>query len=242
MAPFTFSPLPLGSIKPTGWLEDELNLMANGLAGHEYDFYRIVRDSPWFGGHEEYSPLNEGAPYWLNGIVPLAYSLNDVRLKNQVHFAVSYILEHQQADGWLGPERLIKDRDVWGRFPLFLALCQLLEADFHQYSQTVIPAMYKFIYRMRSMLLENTGYNQYWGRVRYHDMLIALQWLFENVSGNNVVLLETMHLLKVQGFSWAEYYDQRFIFGDLDMIKPPITDRHPDYPFVHAVNVGQGMY
>lgn len=237
-----FHPVPLGSIKPAGWLKDEMNLMANGLAGHEFDFYRIVRDSPWFGGHEEYSPLNEGVPYWLNGIVPLAYSLNDGRLKKQIHDAVYYILNHQQADGWLGPENLIRDRDIWGRFPLFLALYQLVEADPHQYSQTVIPAMYKFIHLMRDMLLENIGYHEFWGRVRFQDMLIALQWLYENVPGNNTILLEVMHLLRKQGLSWAEYYDRRFYFNDLDMINPPITVTHHDFPFVHAVNAGQGKY
>lgn len=216
--------------------------MANGLAGHEYDFYHIIHDSLWLGGCNEYSPLNEGVPYWLNGIIPLAYGLNDARLKQQIHNAISYILRHQQVDGWLGPENLTRDRDIWGRFPLFLALCQLVEADPYQYSHTVIPAMYKFLRLMHDMLLRNIGYNQFWGRVRYQDMLIALQWLYENISGNNEILLQNMYLLKTLGLSWADYYDQRFSFGDLDMVNPPITDTHPDFPFVHAVNVGQGMY
>lgn len=69
-----------------------------------------------FGGHEEYSPLNEGVPYWLNGIVPLAYALNDARLTRQVHEAVSYIVGHQQADVWLGPERAFGNRDTWVAF------------------------------------------------------------------------------------------------------------------------------
>lgn len=216
--------------------------MANGLAGHEYDFYPIVRESPWLGGHQEYSPLNEGVPYWLNGIVPLAYGLDDPRLKKQIHQAVCYIVQHQQEDGWLGPEKWLKDRDIWSHFPLFLAFFQLLEADSAQYNQMLIPAMYRFVYLMHDMLARNVGFHQFWGRVRYQDMLIVLQWLYENhPRSSSPILIDTMVLLKERGLSWAEYYDdKRFIFEDLDRIEPPISIWHSDFPFVHGVNAAQG--
>lgn len=99
-----------------------MELMANGLAGHEADFYRFVKDSAWTGGHSDYSPLHEAAPYWFNYIVPLAYGLDDSRLKRQVRRFVKYILDHQAEDGWLGPETTPATRDLWARFPLMLGL------------------------------------------------------------------------------------------------------------------------
>lgn len=78
-----------------------MQLMADGLAGHEYDFYLYVKDSSWLGGDQEYSDLNEGFPYWFNGLVPLAYGLNDDTLKRQVQDAANYVLQHQADDGWL---------------------------------------------------------------------------------------------------------------------------------------------
>ncbi|KAI4119609.1 MAG: hypothetical protein LQ345_000514 [Seirophora villosa] len=241
LSPLTFAPLPLGSIKPLGWLDDQLRLMSNGLAGHQYDFYPIVSDSVWLGGHSEYSPLNEGIPYWLNGLVPLAYALDDDRLKRQTDNVVHYILNHQQSDGWLGPEAPA-DRDLWGRFPLCLGLMQLVEADESKSTQ-VLPALHEFVSLMRRMLIQDTGYEQFWGRVRYPDMIIVLQWLFEKHPGNHTdALLETMSLLNRRGLRWADYYNRgNYIFKDLDEVRPPITGDSAVFPYVHAVNAAQGM-
>lgn len=217
--------------------------MANGLAGHQFDFYPIVRDSPWLGGSSEYSGLNEGLPYWFNGLVSLAYGLDNSRLKAQVRQVSEYVLSHQQADGWLGPE-IGANRDIWGRFPFLLGLCQLADADL-ELSPQIIPAIYRFVDLMHDMLSKNTGFHELWGRARYPGMLICLQWLFETHHRKDLDnSLDTMELLHQRGLSWADYYDEkRFIFGDLDAIKnPPITTAHEDFPFVHGVNAGEGDY
>ena len=120
--PYAFEPLPLGSIKPLGWLREQLGLMANGLPGHEADFYRYVKDSVWTGGSQDYSGLHEAAAYWFNYIVPLAYGLDDIRLKNQVRRFVDRVLDDQAEDGWIGPERTPATRALWARFPVMLGL------------------------------------------------------------------------------------------------------------------------
>lgn len=217
-----------------------MQLMSNGLAGHEHDFYPVVSDSTWLGGSTEYSVLNEGIPYWLNGFVPLAYGLDDDWLKSQTAEVVDYILDHQQSDGWLGPEAPA-DRDIWGRFPLCLGLMQLVEAE-PGTALRVLPALHHFVSLMHRMLAKNVGYEEFWGRVRYPDMIITLQWLYEKHPGNSSnMLLETMSLLNQRGLRWDNYYTRgHFIFKDLDTLRSPITDKSAVFPHVHAVNAAQG--
>src|SRR5277367_4157578 len=172
-----------------GWLRDQFELMADGLPGRLQEFYRLVKESPWLGGDQEYSSLNEAFPYWFNGLVPLAYGLDDERLKTQVLDAAEYVISHQQDDGWLGPETDLRQRNFWARYPLFLGLAQLVEAEPKMtLTGTIIQAMHRFIDLMHDMLSnKHQGFvwkpgdlfDEQWGRSRAADMIVALQWLYE---------------------------------------------------------------
>ena len=185
MVPFTFKPFPLGSIRPSGWLRDQLTLSANGLAGHQHDFYDFVAKSSWLGGSSEYSSLNEGLPYWFNGLVPLAYSLNDERLLKQVHSVADYVLSHQADDGWIGPETGTA-RNFWGRMPFLLGLKGLAEAERGgDWETRVVDSLWKFMKVMNEMLRNDyQGYHfhegdivtegdEQWGSVRVQDLLFT---------------------------------------------------------------------
>src|SRR3954447_8523316 len=76
-----FHPLPLGRIRPAGWLKAQLELQAAGLSGHVDEFWPDIKDSAWIGGKAEGW---KRVPYWLDGIVPLAYLLDDPALKAKV--------------------------------------------------------------------------------------------------------------------------------------------------------------
>lgn len=131
--PFKYSPFPLGSVKTTGWLQDQLQLCANGLGGHLFDFYDYVAKSTWVGGECEYSELNESAPYWFNAIVPLAWTLDDARLKEQAKQFLDYVLDHQAEDGWLGPETTRRTRGIWARSLLFFGLTVIIRHAFRPF-------------------------------------------------------------------------------------------------------------
>ena len=119
---------------------------------------------------------------------------------------------------------------------------QLVEADITQ-ANRVICVMYTFIELMHSMLVEKSGLTQIWGRVRFPDTLISLQWLYEDYPlGNQIMTLDTMSLLESRGFDWLGYWtEENFIFVDIDTIQDEVGGESPQYPFVHGVNAAQGL-
>ena len=81
-----YTPLPVGSITPTGWLLTQLQLQADGLSGHLAQFWPDVQKSVWIGGGGD-GGLHERTPYWLNGIVPLAFLLRNANATLTTHHA-----------------------------------------------------------------------------------------------------------------------------------------------------------
>tara|TARA_B110001452_G_scaffold54066_1_gene41483 strand:+ start:134 stop:706 length:573 start_codon:yes stop_codon:yes gene_type:complete len=80
LTPRVFTPLPVGSVTPKGWLLKQLTLQAEGLSGHLAQFWNDVMNSIWIGGAGD-GGLHERTPYWLNGVVPLAFLLKNANVK-----------------------------------------------------------------------------------------------------------------------------------------------------------------
>jgi len=128
-----FHPLPLGSIRPRGWLARQLRIQADGLSGHLHEFWPDIRDSRWFGGDSEGW---ERAPYWLDGLIPLAFLLDDAALKTKVMHYMEYIITHPHGDGWLGPRTMVvaagrapnPNHDLWAQLLATKVLVQYGDA------------------------------------------------------------------------------------------------------------------
>ncbi|EAS28182.3 uncharacterized protein CIMG_09386 [Coccidioides immitis RS] len=251
LLPLKFEPLPLGSIKPRGWLLEQVTSMASGLAGHEFDFYQVVRYSPWLGGEREYSDLNEALPYWFNGAVPLAYQTDDEVLLDKLKRIAGFILDRQQQDGWLGPEKDMRVRNFWARTPLLMGLAQMAEAEAGtEIAERIIVAMHRFLGVMHAMLSDNLQglvahpgdqFNEQWGRSRAADMIMVLQWIYErDPRGNEGLLFECMEFFRQGGHDWSWWYTED-VYPKVDLDTLPVNFTAKFYHFEHGVNVGQGL-
>jgi uncharacterized protein len=220
-----FTALSLGSIKPSGWLRDQLRLQADGLSGHLDEFWPDIKDSAWFGGQAEGW---ERVPYWLDGIVPLAYTLDDPALKDKVVRAVNYILEHQHPDGWLGPvgdSLKHKPYDVWPLFPLFKALVQYQEASG---DPRIEPALLRCTRKIDEVISREPIYS--WAKIRAADLAVPLFALHERTGEPSFKALAKK--------AFAQSHDWRAEFEQF-----PFTTRADQRKVLenHGVNTGMGL-
>ena len=101
LQPNKFAALPVGAVKPRGWLKNQLRIQADGLTGHLPEFWEdLGPNSGWLGGDGE---SWERGPYYLDGFVPLAYLLEDDAMIAEANKWVEWTLANQREDGYIGP-------------------------------------------------------------------------------------------------------------------------------------------
>ena len=214
LAPLAFRPLPLGVIRPGGWLARQLRIQADGLSGHLDEFWPDIARSAWIGGG---ASGWERGPYWLDGIVPLAFLLDDEGLKAKVHRWVAEILARQRPDGWFGTEtdtKVSTDKDVasgrdlssyphdpWPRYLVLKALTQYHEATG---DGRVIPAMGRFLRWLDDDLDRHPLRS--WARIRWADLVVSIHWLHDRTGEDWLLPLGAK--VRGQGFDWRGLFDQ----------------------------------
>lgn len=185
-------------LKPTGWLEKQLKIQAEGLNGNLDKVWPDVRDSAWIGGNCEGW---ERVPYWLDGFIPLAYLLEDEDMIARAKRYIDAILLSQNEDGWICPCKGEKraEYDTWAVLLITKVLC--LYGDCSG-DESVIPAISKCLKNFNSHINCNTLRN--WGAARWFEGLIAINWLYEKTKED--WLLALAKKLRVQGFDWRALF------------------------------------
>ncbi|MGB9605542.1 MAG: beta-L-arabinofuranosidase domain-containing protein, partial [Bryobacteraceae bacterium] len=204
LQPNAFAPLPLGSIKPRGWLRRQLEIQARGLSGHLDEFWPdLGPNSGWLGGTGE---SWERGPYYTDGLVPLAFLLEDQRLLAKARRWVGWTLDNQRPDGAIGPDpargrydAAWQAQDWWPNMVMLKALTQFQEA-------TADPRVIPLLTRYFAYHLAHADQRPLirWAQMRWAEEVLSLVWLYNRTGDPK--LLELARKLKAQGFDWNSHF------------------------------------
>jgi DUF1680 family protein len=239
-----YQELPLGSIKPKGWLLQQLQIMSKGSTGHLDEVHaKIANDNGWLGGKGDGW---EETPYWLDGAVPLAYLLDDAALKTKALKYIEWTLKSQRPSGYFGPitkperEQNIQitadnceaGEDWWPKMVMLKVMQQYYEAT---NDQRVITFMTRYFqYQMKSLKTCPIGKWTEWATSRGTDNEMIIQWLY--MITKDKALLDLAAQIEAQSFTWSTW------FGNRDWVMHAAanqTDEH--WMSRHAVNIGMAL-
>lgn len=241
LAPNRFAPLPLGAIEPKGELLERLQAQANGLGGHITEVWPSLMDNAWMGGQGEDW---ERGPYYLDGLLPLAYSLKDERLIQLANRFVEWILASQDEEGWFGPRT---NRSWWPRMVVLKALMQHFTATA---DRRVLGFMMKYFKYQYEHLSQRPL--ELWATARAGENILAAIWLY-NITGERALLKLCDRLLGMS-IDWTGLFSAFPYNTDLKRTLPweelkPQLDASDDpwskgwifHQTTHVVNVAMGL-
>jgi len=216
--PFTL--LPTGAVKADGWLLKMLQFQRDGVTGAAESLYaELGPNSAWLGGTAESSDW-ERPPYYVKGLVTLAYVLGDAGLEAKAQKWIDWAINSQKSDGSFGPA---SNNDWWPRMVMLYALKDYYEAT---QDPRVIPFLTSY-FKYQSDQLSGRPLQE-WGKSRAGDNIDMVLWLY-NKTGNPA-LLALADTLRNQAYDWTTVLTNNTFdaFG-------------ADFQPRHNVNVSQAM-
>lgn len=195
----SFIKLPVGSIRPAGWVKRYLELQRDGLTGHlgEISAWLDKENNAWLtsGGDHGW----EEVPYWLKGYSDLAYILGDKKMLDETKLWIEAILKSQRPDGSFGPVNKSGDRqELWAQM---IALSTL--QTYYEYSgdERVIKLMTDY-FKWQLTIPDDKFLEDYWENSRGGDNLYTVLWLY-NRTGDKF-LLDLAHKIHRNTADWCQ--------------------------------------
>ncbi|MEK7405776.1 MAG: beta-L-arabinofuranosidase domain-containing protein [Acidobacteriota bacterium] len=181
--------LPVGAVRPEGWLRHQLELMAEGFTGRLPELSRFCR----FEGNGWTHPKGQGefgweeVPYWLRGYWDLGCLLDDKRILAEAQRWLDAALATQRPDGYFGGQgNLEGDRfppqartpDLWPNMVMLFPLRSLHEATG---DKRVLPFMLRYFrWQMTIPLDKFVPFS--WQHWRAGDNLDSIHWLYNRTG------------------------------------------------------------
>ena len=179
-----FIKLPVGSIKPLGWVQRYLELQRDGLTGHlgEISAWLEKENNAWLSAGGDHGW--EEVPYWLKGYSDLAYILGDEAMLNETRIWIEAVLKGQEADGSFGPVNMRNGkRELWAQMIMLTTL-----QSYYEYTgdERVIKLMTNY-FRYQLTIPDDQFLEDYWENSRGGDNLYSVLWLY-NRTGDDFLL------------------------------------------------------
>lgn len=248
--------LPLGAIKAEGWLKEQLIRQKDGMTGQLDKLYPEVmgKRNGWLGGDGD---VWERGPYWIDGLLPLAYILDDAKLKAKAQEWIEWSIKNQDPSGYFGPvppaveppkeEGLQRDkaRDWWPKMVMLKVLQQYYNAT---QDKRVVNLMTKYFqYQLKELPKTKLDNWSWWAAQRGGDNLLVVYWLY-NITGDKY-LLDLAEILHKQTVDWTgmmqkgEVFEGYFKLHGVNVaqgIKEPLIyyQQHPEQKYLDAVKNG----
>lgn len=185
-----FIKLPVGAIKPQGWVKRQLQLEADGFTGCLLEISRFLKkeDNAWLSADGKgHSPWEE-VPYWLKGFSNLGYVLGDKQIIDEAQIWIEAAIKSQREDGYFGPRSNLtriggSKPDVWPNMIMLNVL-----QSYYEYSgdQRVIELMTKY-FRWQLTVPDEDFLEPFWQNQRASDNLASVYWLY-NRTGDSFLL------------------------------------------------------
>lgn len=195
LSPNAYIKLPLGTVKPAGWLRSQLAIQAAGLTGNVDEYWPDLTKSSWKNGEGEGW---ERGPYFLDGLVPLAYLLNDEKLISKVKEWIEPILNSSSDSGWYGPSG---NKDRW---PLAISnkvLMQYYEATGDKRAIDVLTKYFSYLHNSAPDWPNNE-----WRGMRAMENAVTGYWLYRQTGEKWV--LDVIKSIEENSYDWTGYYEQ----------------------------------
>ncbi len=214
-----FVSLPMGAVTAKDWLLQQLYYQKVGLTGNIQDNYDIYGpNNGWRGGNGDNW---EKGPYFLRGLVSLAWTLDDADLKSQAMEWLDFILESGQSTGYFGPKAHGDGTGTgWDWWPHMVVIQTL--RDYYEATEwegnpdsRVLPLLENY-FRFQLQQLSTHKLNS-WAASRGGDNIEVVLWYYNRVYDpqnpeDSLWLIDLAKLLESQtrsqnsGKTWTDIF------------------------------------
>jgi hypothetical protein len=211
--------LPFGAVRPQGWLDSQLVLQSHSLTGHVDEIFSALATPSGLATGNEYLYC------YYEGLIPLAYLLQDTMLLRKANTAINYFIGTAVAGGnFLTSTSIAFDH---------LCILRALRAFYDITKDSrVIPFMTNYFHYINTSNFSGDG--DMWSLNRLPEFMPVAQWLY-NHTGDTIILSAVTKGCADTLNSWVNNYNN---YTWTDSVNPSAG-----YPamYNHNVNMGEAF-